>query len=52
LQIEVWGADAPSPAVVGALPTTFLVEQEKHFGAAPKLTREARALTGKDCGER
>jgi len=39
----LWGAHAPSRAVVDASPTTFFPEQE-NFGEAPKLAREARAL--------
>ena len=30
------------------LANDFLVEQEKHFGEAPKFAREARALPGKE----
>jgi hypothetical protein len=47
--IEVWGAHAPSRAVVGASPMNFpwLIKQ-KHFGEAPKCAREGACAPRKE----
>src|SRR6267154_4518502 len=50
--IQVWEAHAPSRAIVGASPTTFLVAQENHFGEAPKCAREGACAPRKGVAAR
>jgi hypothetical protein len=43
---EIWGAHKPYVLSLAPRQRAFLVEQQRHFGEAPKWARDARALPG------
>ena len=43
---EIWGGHTPRVLSLAPRQRPFLVEEQGHFGEAPKWAREARALSG------